>query len=271
MIADLNADGRKDLLSDSLLAYLGDGSGTFTALPYFPISRIGKALADFDGDGILDLTDALTTYRGRGDGRFEPAPALPFGEFVVSADFNEDGLPDLATTTLNVRSLGGRNVAAVYLATAAGAFSEPRILDVAGAISRLVAGDFDGDGLQDLVFSHYFLDSVSVVLSRPGRTFAPETAYLAGDGPLGLAVADLNGDGHSDLAVANLLSQDVSIYPGLGGGTLDPQSRTPAGGEVRFLAAGDFTGDGRTDLAVAVNFESGGNAVNLLPGRADGS
>jgi hypothetical protein len=84
-VGDFNNDGIADLAvtnslqNGSVLIFLGNGDGTFTAAPTNPAagtSAVGIATGDFDGDGNLDLavsqygaatTDAVAILRGNGD------------------------------------------------------------------------------------------------------------------------------------------------------------------------------------------------------------
>jgi hypothetical protein len=124
--ADLNGDGKPDLVvsneenpalmanySGVFLVLLGNGDGTFTNVPGpdpgFQASASSIAIADFNGDGKPDLAltselyDAITIQLGNGDGTFTATPASTvsskgqtFMTALVTADFNGDGLPDLA-------------------------------------------------------------------------------------------------------------------------------------------------------------------------------
>jgi hypothetical protein len=108
-LADLNHDGRLDAATASFYGdvgvFLGRGDETFGPRASYP--TIGKAdsvtVADYDGDGNLDLAISAYDYlplvrRGRGDGTFGKAQYLEWvlADYGVSADFNQDGRPDLA-------------------------------------------------------------------------------------------------------------------------------------------------------------------------------
>ncbi|MDB5322132.1 MAG: conserved repeat domain [Phycisphaerales bacterium] len=122
-IADVNGDGRKDLvMSEGNLqewhgaVRLGNGDGTFgpETLLAVPDEPSGVAIADFDLDFKLDIafgTSAVATltptqnvyfFHGDGRGGFGPAQARYISgdspEGLVSADFNRDGRPDVAVS-----------------------------------------------------------------------------------------------------------------------------------------------------------------------------
>jgi Bacterial Ig-like domain (group 3)/FG-GAP-like repeat len=109
--ADFNGDGIPDLAApgvNSVVVYLSKGDGTFTQASSLSAPNVqGFAVADFNGDGISDLIvtelinnqPSVVIFLGAGDGTFPGSTTPTATPFVVSpviADFNGDGLPDLA-------------------------------------------------------------------------------------------------------------------------------------------------------------------------------
>ncbi len=73
-------------------------------------SPISVAVADFNGDGRLDLavanqlSDDVSVFLGNGDGSFQAPRTFPAGSFawsMAAGDFNRDGRPDLAIANQN--------------------------------------------------------------------------------------------------------------------------------------------------------------------------
>ena len=118
-VSDLNGDGKLDIVApgtqpgSTITVWLGKGDGTFLPGSSYPAGQapFSVAITDLNGDGKPDLvvpnlqSDNLSFLYGNGDGTFQPAVAFPgnpqseafFGpDFVVVADFNSDGVPDLA-------------------------------------------------------------------------------------------------------------------------------------------------------------------------------
>jgi hypothetical protein len=112
-------------------------------------------------------------------------------------------------------------------------------------------GDFDGDGLQDIV---------GLVQSTGGLWVARfDGARLQNDGwaiasPPGywtdLAVGDFNGDGLDDLFLRNAKTGALTVALSTGKSfALANWGQGPKGAAWRHVKAADFDGDGRTDVA----------------------
>ncbi|CAF4649123.1 unnamed protein product, partial [Rotaria magnacalcarata] len=54
-------------------------------------------------------------------------------------------------------------------------------------------------------------------------TFAAQTTYSTGSGPIEVTAADLNGDGKCDIIVANYASNNVGVLLNIGSGTFAAQ------------------------------------------------
>ena len=81
-------------------------------------------------------------------------------------------------------------------------------------------GDFNGDGLMDVVFTGDGEDDTQAVFGRPDREFWAFPALALPDAP-GLAeMADFDADGFDDLLVANLYRQDLCLFTADGRGLL---------------------------------------------------
>jgi trimeric autotransporter adhesin len=253
-VGDFNGDGITDLLVDDedtgkLTVLLGKGDGTFTLGQSMPFNTQSIAIADFNGDGKLDLAlsgSAQTTILlGNGDGTFTAAlnPPQVGSSQVVAADFNGDGKLDLAVSPANAAT-------SILLGNGDGTFTatsnQPQI-----TTDQLVAADFNGDGKIDLAALDLMGDTVTIVLGNGDGTFSAASTFPTGSNAFSLAVGDFNGDGKPDLAVAGTATfpdHQVTIFTGNGDGTF------AAGFDIndaaaQSLAAADFTGSGTSDLA----------------------
>jgi hypothetical protein len=126
---------------------------------------------------------------------------------IVSADFNNDHVQDLAVANYNDSTVS------VLLGNADGTFQEPALTSSTGVgPGSLAVGDFDGDGNLDLATANIF--DVSVLLGDGTGAFAAGIGIVLGSNPSSVAVGDFNGDGLLDLGVtSNLYVDDGDPYP----------------------------------------------------------
>lgn len=305
---DVNGDGNTDLLLfsqtlDSALPYntqltllTGDGTGTFTfttlALTPHPFSQF--FLTDVNSDGKPDLlyvyggynTPPYPAYQGNvevwlGDGKggFAKAHSYPLPVGTITAelgDFNHDGKNDLVVLTAN--SVGGTVTGSdtyidIFRNEGDGTLLNTQSIHHAHAYELLgPAGDYNGDGNQDLILIASSNDAFTVLEGKGNGTFTiPEkvTYTFAGQLINSIAATDLNGDGKADLLVS--LWPNTTAYPWRIATLLAKQtsgfywagSRNVAAG-LTYLTLADLDGDGKLD---DLNFNIDSGAVRVFPGE----
>lgn len=202
-----------------------------------------------------------------------------FGSEIATVDFNGDGYTDLVVGAPS-NDEGGLSAGKVYLYLGGPSADLVADLHFIGAPSSFFgqalgsAGDFNGDGYEDLLIGAPFYD---IPASSAGAAYlfyggpSPDTVVdhiftgQAASDFFGIAVAgigDFNNDGFDDIAVGAYRADWASftdagkVYVYYGGTTPDFNADRilvgSADGE-RFgyaLTAGDFTGDGSADIAV---------------------
>ncbi len=249
-------------------------------------------------------SNTLGLLAGLGLGRFANPVSIETAEpaqVVRVADFNHDGIPDLAVLTadtvdiclgnghggfskpvsynagpeptgLSVAELGSGQVdlligdayGDVLVLAGQGDGTFRPLLDSGNSVALAVA-DLTGKGTKDLIIADQGLDRVSVHYNGgQGIPVGAGSSLLA---PGAVTVADLNGDGIPDLIVANSGGNNVLIYPGLGNGQFGPALNGGKG----FFTGTDPVGvtvanlNGRPDLIVA---DKGSNDVTILLNQA---
>jgi hypothetical protein len=200
--ADLNHDGKPDLISGSQVA-LGNGDGTFTLLP--SVLQNVVAIADLNGDGRPDVlyqtagNNMIQTgvMLGNGDGTFgSPSNVFATTDYreVLVVDMNGDGRPDLVFVPI-----GGSGGVGVLLNTTAPGFE----LSATALFSTpLTAGN---SATSTVTVNPNFGFNKAVALSCAGLPSGTVCAF----NPPSIA----NSSGTSTLTVSTSLGTAAGAYP----------------------------------------------------------
>lgn len=272
-VADVNGDGLDDIFFGGTSArpgvlYLQTSSGIFTPADSQPweastgADDMGCLFLDVDGDGDNDLLlarggsefpDGASQYKSSlylndGKGTFaSKEDALPdittSCSVVCSADFNNDGLPDLF--------IGGRVSAQQYpvsprsylLQNTGGAFKDvtaelaPTLLHT-GMITCALWSDYDNDGKLDLIVAGEWLP-LTFLRNNEGK-FSNETNRAFSGSTTGwwnsIIGGDFDNDGDIDYIAGNL--------------GLNTRFKASADAPLRLFAT-DIDKNGSTDLLMS--------------------
>lgn len=298
---DVNGDGFDDIIIGNVV-YFGRTYGIETSpsqiLPQDNIYN-SAIVGDLNDDGFADAI--MVDFDGQdvvvrvfyGD----IIGLIAAGTFVVEediayvfysriqglGDINGDGFGDVAFSLLHSASLNNACASRVWIhyGSGAGISSTPGVEyhgDGSNCLGSWIdAGDFNGDGYNDLVLSAPWNPEGPLAYRRRGRIFAyhggpqglastadwvmalslpPEAQFVLGQS---LAVGDLNGDGYDDLVTQGGVDaeKDPFVYrdyaffggaQGLGSAWLSKDLSDEAGGRQFTTYLGDIDGDGHDDF-----------------------
>jgi hypothetical protein len=256
---------------------LGTGVGAIRAL----------ALADFDGDGNLDVVTASLSDGGAGyelivwENPYSSSDTNPFDETwtahnvastvdlhsVAVADLNRDGSIDIAAGDTS-------NQVRVWSNDGSWGFTLQATLMADGDVEALVAIDLNRDGVTDLV-SGGSVEGAGTheLIAWQNNTSWSFTGHDAGDTAdviNGLATADFNHDGYADLAAGTDTAEDneVIIWENDAnetfGWSFTQVDVGAAAQSVEAVTVADFDADGDVDLALGRTADAGtGHEVAL--------
>jgi len=282
---------------------------SFSPVSIYSVGSPPKAVvsADFNGDDHLDLVTAgnsptISILLGNANGTFQPAQSVnasvsPWN--LAVGDFNNDGKPDLVTTSFG-DVFGGGGSAGVLLGNGNGTFQPAQSIILPGqfppgytgvtarpqAPTSVAVGDINADGKLDLAitaqtgfsvltyvgyygnyYENHYGSYVNVLLGNGNGTFGTASASVTlteNSTFQAVGLEDLNGDHKLDLLLTNF---NVDARLGNGNGTF--QAPATSNFNVFPSMRGDFDNDGRLDL-IGIDPPGGVGAV-VLKGQGDGT
>jgi RHS repeat-associated protein len=327
---DFNADGKMDLLyatSPTIHVYFGtrDGTLTETNFPNAAASWMSRyheggtsdnryivlttiITGDFNGDGKTDILldyDELTTtpiYFSNGDGTFKVTNNTIrdsqgndisklinlYGTAVYTGDFNGDGKTDLllVNKTFTTNPILFSNGDGTFTISN-NAFSS----ELNGLNSRVITGDFDGDGKTDIYvnqvndYFYYPTDDCgdgTMFFSRGDGTWHLESRWTGSNyhelclPRTQVIPGDFNGDGKTDLLLRNndpyIGFNNTPILFSRGDGSFDvTRDATTIINDpefnpypLSFIITGDFHGKGKTDIALHIHTSPAPNTTPIF-------
>lgn len=221
-IGDFDGDGDNDVFGAFnngiapgevwLQWFRNDGSGNFVDAGILDdlVTNVGGVkTADFNGDGMMDIVfwdrsdDSVTILIANGetdgfDDGVVVSSAVDYVTDVVLLDFNADGIMDMAAT----HRVNGFESLSVFIGDGMGGFERhPLNVNVSG--TTLVAGDMDGDGLDDLIAGGKFYRNEGNGRVSGGIAIGTATAGR-------IIAVDLDGDFDLDVIVGDSVTLNLS-------------------------------------------------------------
>src|SRR5271154_672876 len=308
-VSDLDGDGNPDLIvgfsdpngfgpasgSASYMYFLlGRGDGTFAgSVAYDTPTGLTTgppfALADFNGDNILDIVTtinasglSLYTLIGNGAGTFAPGvtkaitatnvggnPPLVLAGEVTSATTN-DAILGLTTQSAGTTGTATGDVA-VFLGNGNDTFGSEMDTPFNSEAAAMVTGDFNNDNALDVIVGG------PVTTDSGGNPASGAVFYLEGKNngsfdapvpiatplnPVSFAAGELTSAKNLDLVVANggtpfaasPVDGSVLVYLGKGNGTFQSPKTLSALAFPQAVAIADVNNDGHPDIVVLSEF-----------------
>jgi hypothetical protein len=220
-VADLNADGKDDLI-----------------------------VAAFSASGLDGVGDVLLS---QANGTFGSSLVIPmdFAWFVAPGDFNGDGIADVVFATTDISTHANR-LESLFGGTFARASSPSANSSSTNDPYFLAVGDLNGDRKPDLAIVNYA--STNLFLNNGDGTFQPGASYSV-DSVNTVAPGDFDGDGLLDLAVVRSCPGRPDCTVGSVSMLLNRSANTPAGSDVSVTSAtgpvvtfGDVSAAGTTTV-----------------------
>lgn len=222
---------RKSVQVETLEHRLFLADGGFNALVYATGGDAWQmAAGDIDGDYDVDLVatypwaNEIGIWRNNGRGVFtEDARRYPAGNrpgLIVTADFNGDGIADLAVSEDPVDNRWDEpSEIRILQNNGKGAFRLQAAYVTAREVNRLVPADTDNDGDTDLVvLAGYYLGTL---VNEGTGTFADIGSYIRWIGGWDILPADVDSDGDVDLVTDH---RTVIFNDGMGRFSVDAPS-----------------------------------------------
>gem|GEM_PF-1497224 len=269
-----------DYYDSNVITWNNPNTVTTNESPSMGMSKKEKLLyADFTGNGRTDILSYATNdsmavlYKNNSSGNSASFSAVTVNlhyefDYLTALDYNGDGKADLAGTYTTV--FGSIFHARCLLGTGAG-FTTTNIHKQGSSEKEIVHGDFDGDGRDELIFTHEPTIMYDYIENNVNRTIS--ISGLPTTGLLFKVLAkdkckltwDFNGNGRTeilfgdaeDFSIYELQTSNSTTFHEIKSATREELNITGDLDYEKFLI-GDFNADGRTDF-IYYGYDSNAN------------
>lgn len=226
---------------------------------------------DFNNDEAPDLAIAIRNesighhiaiFLNDGTGIFKNAPDSIYqvGDFprgISTGDFNNDNIPDLATTNYNDSTI------TLLFGIGDGTFGNADSLDVPSKGEDIIVSDFNNDQNDDLaVITRY--SQLFIYKGNGDSTFLPPVLYSAGGTGADIEAYDMNKDNYIDLIVGLGNTSSLSLLLNDGTGDFSNRRSIYTTRPPWSVQACDFNSDAYPDIAVGSGSWDFDNVIALL-------
>jgi len=186
-------------------------------------------------------------------------PSQPLGlpqlvpEDSAVADFNDDGILDIAVANTFFREVSPDGSLSVYIGLGGGAFKTPSHYSSGGLRAEGVsAGRFNADDFDDLVVANFDAAdfNVGILLADSLGNFSAVDTINVSHAPRHVRAADFDNDGFTDFATANNEDDTVAIYRCDGDGTFTFVETIAVGDGAETVTPANLNGDLFVDLII---------------------
>jgi polysaccharide export outer membrane protein len=168
---------------------------------------------------------------------------------VVVQDMDNDGHLDI------VGGASNPGMITINYGNGQGGISETQLLPMKGEVSSVAVGDFNEDGLNDIVFPVQKSSfGIRIWMNQSKRKWADAKGPVEINKYQSVRTDDVNGDGHIDVIAANATSEaqgGIQVWLGDGKGNWSKDSGPTVYGRYMDVVVADFNGDQALDLVGA--------------------
>ena len=230
-----------------------------------------SAFADFDQDNILDMAIAsenIAIFPAMDHGVFG-APVFESAvepTSIVTADFDNDGIPDIAVCE-NIFGQNDMDQVSVRFGSGDFGFEEVTNIEALDRPYKLVVSDLNEDEFPDLVVASISGDvELMIFFGMEGRQFRDRIDFNFSGNPRDIAARDIDNDGDNDIVALVSLPNSIRVFENVGGNRFNARPPHSTSHFSNAFAIEHFDTDGNLDVAIALE-----NSIQFVFGNGNGT